>query len=88
VEDIEAITDEIAGRNPAAAINLVGEFVRRWELLAAYPYSGVGRSDILPGVRHLVVGNYLAFYRVEKADVEIPRVPHGRRDSKREDMKV
>jgi hypothetical protein len=43
-------------------------------------YSGAERSDILPGIRHKVTGQYVVFYRVEGADVVILRVLHGRRD--------
>ena len=34
----------------------------------------------LPGIRHLVIGEYVAFYRVGEDSVEILRVLHGRRN--------
>lgn len=53
---------------------------QRWRLLALNPYSGPGRDDVSPGLRHLVIGRYLTFYRVEADHIEILRVLHGRRD--------
>lgn len=53
---------------------------RRWELLAAYPLSGAARDDVRPGLRYVVVGNYLSLYRVVDDDIEIVHVVHGRRD--------
>lgn len=78
--DVEAIADHVAEYNPAAAARLVREFTRRWELLATQPFSGSIRQDVLPDVRHLVMGQYIAFYRVEARTVIILRDIHGRRD--------
>jgi toxin ParE1/3/4 len=47
----------------------------RWR----YPCSGAQREDIAPGVRHLLVGEYLTLYRVHDDAIEIVRVLHGRR---------
>lgn len=80
LEDVEAIADYIATGDPAAASDLIARFAHRWELAAAHPYSGVGRDDLLPGLRHLIVDSYLTFYRVAGADIEIVRVLHGRRE--------
>lgn len=63
--DVEAIADHVAEYNPVAAAKLVRDFTRRWELLATQPFSGAAREDVLPDVRHLVMGQYIAFYRVE-----------------------
>jgi len=51
-----------------------------WELLATQPYSGSSRDDVLQDARHLVTGDYIAFYRVDDGDVLILRVLHGKRD--------
>jgi toxin ParE1/3/4 len=85
--DIEGIADYIAEHNAPASVRLVEDFVRRWELLATQPYSGATREDILPSIRHLVMGQYIAFYRVdEDAEVLILRVIHGRRNITAEDV--
>ena len=78
--DIEAIGDYIGERNPPAAVRLIERFIRQWELLSTQPYSGMARDDISPGIRHLVMGQYIAFYRVDGSDVLIVRVLHGRRN--------
>jgi toxin ParE1/3/4 len=85
--DIEAIGDYIARHNPAAALAIMSRFTRRWELLATQPYSGASRDDIAVGLRYLVVGQYLTFYRVRDSAVEIARVLHGRRDITAEDVR-
>ncbi|AZO12202.1 MULTISPECIES: type II toxin-antitoxin system RelE/ParE family toxin [unclassified Mesorhizobium] len=43
------------------------------------PFSGFPRDDIAPGIRRIVLGEYLSFYRVSDSDIEIVRVLHGRR---------
>ena len=86
VADITAIADYLNERNPAAAIEVISGFIRRFEMLARHPYSGVGREDILPNIRHLVLGTYVAFYRIEEGDAVIVRVQHGRRDVSEQDV--
>jgi toxin ParE1/3/4 len=58
---------------------LLDQIKERWRLLADHPYAGPSRDDIAPGVRHLVIGEYLTLYRVTDDTVEILRVLHGRR---------
>ncbi|CDX13265.1 Plasmid stabilization system [Mesorhizobium sp. ORS 3324] len=78
--DVEAIGDYVAGRNPNAAVRLVGALEQRWDLLTLHPFSGAPRDDIGPGIRHLIVGEYLTLYRVADDAIEIVRVLHGRRN--------
>jgi toxin ParE1/3/4 len=85
--DIEAIGDYIAERNPAAAMALMNRFTRRWELLVTQPFSGAPREDIANGLRYLVIGQYLTFYRVTDDAVETKRVLHGRRNITETDMR-
>lgn len=59
---------------------------RRWDLLTLHPFSGAPREDIAPGIRHLVVGEYLTLYRVGEDSVEILRVLHGRRNIEADDV--
>ena len=58
----------------------------RWHQLVVYPSSGPLRDDIAPGIRHLVIGEYLTFYRVGEDAVEILRVLHGRREIEADDL--
>ncbi|WP_245435805.1 type II toxin-antitoxin system RelE/ParE family toxin [Mesorhizobium tamadayense] len=59
---------------------LVDALERRWDLLTLHPFSGAPRDDIAPGIRHLIVGEYLTLYRVGEDAIEIIRVLHGRRN--------
>ncbi|TIL72762.1 MAG: type II toxin-antitoxin system RelE/ParE family toxin [Mesorhizobium sp.] len=86
VIDLERIGDYIAEHNPDAAIRLVNILERRWDLLTLHPFSGAPREDIAPGIRHLVVGEYLTLYRVGTDAVEILRVLHGRRSIEADDL--
>jgi toxin ParE1/3/4 len=78
--DVEAIGDYIAEQDPTAAVRLIEALVRRWDLLTLHPFSGAPRDDIAPGIRHLIVGEYLTLYRVGDDAIEIIRVLHGRRN--------
>ncbi len=84
--DLEAIGDYIAAHNPNAAVRLVEALQRRWDLLTLHPRSGAPRDDIAPGIRHLVVGEYLTLYRIGDDAIEIVRVLHGRRKIEAEDL--
>ncbi|MEI5677955.1 MULTISPECIES: type II toxin-antitoxin system RelE/ParE family toxin [unclassified Mesorhizobium] len=86
--DVEAISAYIGERNPTAAVKLLRRFVDQWELLATQPYSGAGREDVLPGIRHLVMDEYIAFYRVQDGHVLILRVLHGKRDITADDLEA
>ncbi|WP_292312124.1 type II toxin-antitoxin system RelE/ParE family toxin [Mesorhizobium sp.] len=55
-------------------------------LLTLHPFSGAPREDIAPGIRHLIVGEYLTLYRVGEGAVEILRVLHGRRNIEADDL--
>ncbi len=83
--DLEAIGDNIAMLNPRAAVALIQRFHERWSLLATQPRSGA-ISGVVPGVRHIVTGRYVAFYRVEGGDVVILRVIHGHRNLEDEEI--
>lgn len=79
VADLEAIALYVATDNPRAALALIEAIERRLRQLCEHPYSGLLREDIAPGVRHLVAGRYLAFYRVTPETVEVLRILHGAR---------
>jgi toxin ParE1/3/4 len=85
-EDLIEIWGYVALHNERAADRLLDRFEARWRLLATQPYSGMARDDIAQGVRHLVTGEYLTFYRVSDDAVVILRVIHGRRDIAAEDI--
>jgi toxin ParE1/3/4 len=86
VVDLEGIGDYIASHNPNAAVRFVDALERRWNLLTLHPFSGAPRDDIAPGIRHLVIGEYLTLYRVGGDAIEILRVLHGHRNIEADDL--
>jgi toxin ParE1/3/4 len=78
-EDLIEIWTYIARDNLDAADRVLDAIEARWLQLARYPRSGMARDDIAPGIRHLVMGQYLTLYRVAGEGVEIIRILHGRR---------
>jgi toxin ParE1/3/4 len=85
-EDLIAIWQYVARDSEAAADRLLDRIESRWQQVAVYPSSGPLRDDIAPGVRHLIVGEYLTFYRVSEDAIEILRVLHGRRKIEADDL--
>lgn len=85
-DDLIEIWCHVAAQNEKAADRLLDGFHERWALLVAYPHSGPARDDLAPGLRAVVMGSYLAFYRVEGRTVTILRVLHGSRDITAEDI--
>lgn len=83
-EDLIAIWLGIAPDNIVAADRILDAIEGRWHQLALYPYSGIAREDIAEGIRHLVTGQYLTFYRVSTEGVEIIRILHGKQKIDRE----
>jgi toxin ParE1/3/4 len=72
IADLEAIRDFIALDKPDA-INLVGTIFRQVESLNMMPNRGrPGRR----GTRELIIGSYIAVYRVTDSQVEVLRIRH------------
>ncbi len=78
--DLEEIGDYIALRNPAHAVTFVREIRQRCDNIAQAPEAGPRRDDVAPGIRMVVHGNYLVFYRILADQIRIERVLHGARD--------
>ena len=78
--DLLSILVYITERNRTAAATLASLFNTRFENLVRFPFIGRDRSIFAPGLRSIVVENYVLFYRVENARILIVRVLDGRRD--------
>lgn len=78
-EDLIKIWTYIAVHDPTAADRTVDAIARLWPRLTRFPLSGISRNDLSLGLRQVTSGNYLTFYRVSDAAIEIVRVLHGRR---------
>jgi toxin ParE1/3/4 len=78
--DINKIWFEVAAANPTAADRLLLKFDARVLSLREYPERGAPRDELSRGLRIIVEGKYLIFYRVKGSRVEIVRVLHGAQD--------
>jgi toxin ParE1/3/4 len=78
--DLLEIWAFIAEENACAADELVRKLDARSHQLLGHPKMGAERHDIVNGMRHLTVGNYLILYRIKASDIEIIRYLHGARD--------
>jgi len=78
--DLEAILDYLEERSPQAADRLAAAIDRQCELLGQFPEMGRTREELAPGLRSVIVGQYVLFYRVTPAAIEVIRILHGARD--------
>ena len=78
--DIYGIMSYIGGHNPRAALDWQDELFRTFAMLAEMPEAGVRRVTSKQTFRLFPKGNYLIFYGVAEAGIEIIRVLHAARD--------
>jgi toxin ParE1/3/4 len=81
--DVEAIGDYIARDSPRRAVSFVRELRDRWCTIASSPLAAPLRPELGKGVRMVVFGDYLIFYRHARGRVIIDRVLHGARHVQR-----
>jgi toxin ParE1/3/4 len=62
------------------ADSLLEELIERIFILERQPHLGRLRPEFAPGYRSLVIGVFVAVYRVKGKAVEVLRVLHGSRD--------
>jgi toxin ParE1/3/4 len=79
-EDLLEIWFYIGADDMDAADRVIDRIDERCESLAQNPEMGAERPDLTPGMRYLVEGNYLIFYRVRSEFVEILRILNGMRN--------
>jgi len=78
--DLLRIYSYIEQRSPAAAETVIARIDRKFDQLTRFPFIGPERSSLAPGLRGVVVGNYLIFYIVESDSIIVVRVIDGRMD--------
>lgn len=79
--DLAEIWEYIARDSPLNADGLIHRIYQTCQdTLASNPTIGRTREELSPGLRSLVVQDYVMFYRPIEDGVEIIRVIHGRRD--------
>lgn len=79
-QDLEDIGDFIAEDNPRKAAETVLRIVRKIEQLDTFPERHQVQEHLPGAHRFLIVGNYLAVYRIDEEHVYIVRVVQGARD--------
>lgn len=81
-EELREIWRWIALDSPDAADRVLRRIDAKLRALCEFPGIGTPRDDIRPGVRMLIVGNYLLLYEYRESDgvVELVTIVDGRRD--------
>ena len=79
-EDLLSIWDYVSDDNVTAANELLTSIESKFVVIQSQPNAGVLRSDLVPGIRSVPIGNYLIFYRAEAITVTVLRVLHGAQD--------
>lgn len=78
--DLTEICDYIARDKPSAALRFHGNVLHTCRHLCLFPRVGRPRLRLGRGIRSIVVDNYVLFYRVKPALIQIVRVISGYRD--------
>lgn len=76
-QDLIGIWHSIAQQSALSADRFLQKLDSRIDSLVEFPDRGADRSDIVKGVRVLVEGKYLIFYRRSSGNVEVLRVVYG-----------
>lgn len=79
-QDLEAISDYFLESSIDAGDRFVETFNQKCQHLARFPYIGKSYARLRPGLRGLLLMDYIIFYQVVKDDVEILRVVSGYQD--------
>lgn len=83
LQDLGAVLEYIKKDNPQAARAFKQKILEKARLLKKYPELGKNIDDPrLPGIRILIIGNYLALYEIKKDEqaVHLHTFCHGARD--------
>lgn len=83
-EDLNEIWAYIASDNQDAADRTIDNIIKKAKALLSHPRLGRQRDELAAGLRCLYIGNYLLFYRLSGADIEVARVLHSARDIERQ----
>jgi toxin ParE1/3/4 len=79
--DVEAIAAYISSDSPAYAKIVVKKIVKLTRQVARFPQSGREVSEFQdPSLRELLAYSYRIIYKVEKEEIIIASVIHGKRD--------
>jgi toxin ParE1/3/4 len=79
-QDLEAISEYFLESSIDAGDRFVETFNQKCQHLARFPYIGKSYARLRPGLRGLLLMDYIIFYQVVEDDVEILRVVSGYQD--------
>ena len=80
--DLEAISAYFLEKSVDAGDRFVQTFNQKCQHLARFPYIGKSYARLRPGLRGILLMDYIVFYQVVEDNVEILRVVSGYRDLK------
>ncbi len=78
--DLEAISEYFLERSVDAGDRFVQTFNQKCQHLARFPYIGKSYARLRPGLRGILMMDYIVFYQIVEDNVEILRVISGYRD--------
>jgi toxin ParE1/3/4 len=78
--DLLRIYSFISQHSPTAATSIIRRIDVRLRQLSRFPFIGRERSSLAPGLRGLLAGNCVIFYRVEHDQIIVARVIDQRMD--------
>jgi toxin ParE1/3/4 len=78
--DLAEILDYAEERSPQVAERLARVIDDTCTLLSQLPLMGRTREELSPGLRSVVIEQYVLFYRATATAVEVVRILHGARD--------
>lgn len=84
LEDLAAIFEYVAKRNPGAAEKLGRGLIDVCNLIGNYPELGSQQDQISPGLRQFSHRNYAIYYRIRDNAVRITRFLHHAQDAGRQ----
>lgn len=87
-DDLIDIAVYIAQDNPGRALIFVDDLESKCLEIGRMPGIGTARPELGDGVRMLLHGSYLIFYREHDGAIRIERVMHGARDIGGDDFEV
>jgi toxin ParE1/3/4 len=78
--DLETISEYFLESSVEAGDRFVEAFNQKCQYLARFPYIGKPYTQLKPGLRGILLMDYIVFYHLIGKDVEILRVLSGYRD--------
>ncbi len=75
--DLEAISEYFLERSVDAGDHFVQTFNQKCQHLARFPYIGKSYARLRPGLRGILMMDYIVFYQIVEDNVEILRVISG-----------